>query len=265
MGEDVRAGQGRDVAAGDRVVAHADRPAGEHDGDPRHGQRSIGASVGASARPVGLVVVSRPVLAGDRPVVPRTARPPRPSRRPRAVLVRPRRRRGPPGSPRPRADTIGSAAVDVGAQGGLGRLERPADQDRGDAGQRHEQRDEQQHDRRPDEVGDRPDDQDRQEAGDRHQHVQDAEHAAADVLRQVLLELGLGRDRDERVGDPGEERESDDQRQQRRDGRQVRKPGRLAGPGDEVADLAGAGDRGQRMPSMTRLPSITRRRGRSRP
>ena len=34
---------------------------------------------------------------------------------------------------------------------------------------------------------------------------EDAEDAAADVLRQVLLELGLRRDRHEPVGDPGEE------------------------------------------------------------
>ena len=34
--------EGRDVAAGDRVVAHADRPAGEHDRDPGHGQPSRG-------------------------------------------------------------------------------------------------------------------------------------------------------------------------------------------------------------------------------
>ena len=49
-----------------------------------------------------------------------------------------------------------------------------------------------------DQVRDRADDDDRQEARHRHEHVQHAEHPAADVLRQVLLELRLGRDRDER-------------------------------------------------------------------
>ena len=56
---------------------------------------------------------------------------------------------------------------------------------------------------------------------DRHEHVQDAEHPAADVLRQVFLELGLGRDGDERVGDAGDQRDDDDHREQRRDRREV--------------------------------------------
>ena len=50
----------------------------------------------------------------------------------------------------------------------------------------------------PDDVRDRADDDDRQEARHRHEHVQDAEDAAADLLREVLLELGLGRDGDQR-------------------------------------------------------------------
>ena len=52
-----------------------------------------------------------------------------------------------------------------------------------------------------------PDDDDRREARHRHQHVEDAEHAAADLLGELLLELGLRRDRDERVGDAGEQRD----------------------------------------------------------
>ena len=79
---------------------------------------------------------------------------------------------------------------------GLARPDRPATQDRQDARQGHDAADPDQHGRRPDEVGQRADDQDRREARDRHQHVQDAEHAATDVLGQVLLELGLRRDRD---------------------------------------------------------------------
>ena len=38
---------------------------------------------------------------------------------------------------------------------------------------------------------------------------------------QVLLELGLGRDRDDGVGDAGEERDGDDDRQERGHERQV--------------------------------------------
>ena len=56
---------------------------------------------------------------------------------------------------------------------------------------------------------------------DRHEHVQDAEHAAADVLGQVLLELGLRRDRDEGVGDARDERDDHDDREQRRDAREI--------------------------------------------
>ena len=41
------------------------------------------------------------------------------------------------------------------------------------------------------------------------EHVEHAEDASADLLGQVLLELGLGRDRDVGVGDPGQEREHD--------------------------------------------------------
>ena len=194
----------------------------------------------------------------------------KPRWRPRPARPCPRcrcRRTRPPAAPRPAPKRSGH---DRGRRRGGPRsagLSGAADDDRRDAGQRRPARPtKQQHDRRPDEVGDRPDDEDRQEAGHRHEHVQDAEDAAADVLRQVLLELGLGRDRHERVGDPGEEREADDERQQRRDGRQVRQAGRLAGAGEDVADLARAWRSPRaRKPSTTRLPSITRRRGSSLP
>ena len=56
-----------------------------------------------------------------------------------------------------------------------------------------------------DPVGDRAHDDDRHEAGDRDQGEQDAVHAASDVLRQVLLQLGLRRDGHDRVGDAGQE------------------------------------------------------------
>ena len=73
----------------------------------------------------------------------------------------------------------------------------------------------------PDEVRDRADDDDRQEAGHGHEHPEDTEDAATDVLGQVLLELGLRRDGDEAVGDPGEEGDDDDDRQERGDRRKV--------------------------------------------
>ena len=73
----------------------------------------------------------------------------------------------------------------------------------------------------PIDVRDRADDDDRQEARDRDEHVQDAEDAAADVLGQVLLELGLRRDGDEPVGDAGEERDDHDDGEQRGDRGQV--------------------------------------------
>ena len=63
------------------------------------------------------------------------------------------------------------------------------------------------------EIG--PDDDDRQEARHRDEHVQDAEDAAADLLRQVLLELRLRRDGDGAVGDARDERDDHDDREQR--------------------------------------------------
>ena len=104
------------------------------------------------------------------------------------------------------------------------------------------------------------DDDDRQEARHRDEHPEDAEDAAADVLRQVLLELGLGRDGDEPVGDPGEERDDDDDRQQRRHARQVEPAGRV-GPLEEAADRPGRRQRRRAgCPRAIRPPSMTRRR-----
>ena len=144
----------------------------------------------------------------------------------------------------------------------------PADEDRGDAGDADEQPDEQEDSRRPDPrpaIG--PDDEDRQEARDRHEHVQDAEHAAADLLGEVLLELRLGRDRDEarrrcrrRTRTPTTSDRSDVTAD--RSG-QARSPRSRC---EEVADLArAAAIAARKMPSAMRPPSMTRRRGTSRP
>ncbi len=64
-------------------------------------------------------------------------------------------------------------------------------------------------------------DDDRQEAGDRDQRVQDPEDAAPDLLGDDLLELGLGGDRDRRVGDAGDERDRHDHGEDRDEGRRV--------------------------------------------
>src|SRR5689334_19881663 len=104
--------------------------------------------------------------------------------------------------------------------------ERPAQVDRGDARRGDQGRDEDQDDRRTEKVRDRADDEDRQEARDRNEHVQDPEDPAADVLGQVLLELGLGRDRDRGVRDAGEKRDADHDRGERRQDGQGRRTGR---------------------------------------
>ena len=138
----------------------------------------------------------------------------------------------------------------------------PRNEHRRDAGHEDEDRDRDEHRGRPDHVGDRADDDDRHEARDRDEHVQDAEDAAADVLRQVLLELGLRRDRDEAVGDAGEQRDDDDDRQQRGDARQVeaaRRVGALEEPADRARDRE---QRQQHARGAMRPPSMTRRRGR---
>ena len=57
--------------------------------------------------------------------------------------------------------------------------------------------------------------QDREEGGHREQRVQDAEDPAADVGRELLLERGLGRNRDQGVGDPRPEGDNDDERDDR--------------------------------------------------
>ena len=77
------------------------------------------------------------------------------------------------------------------------------------------------------------------EARHRHQHVEDAEHAAADVLGQVLLELGLRRDRDEGIGHAGEQRDEHDDREQRRE------VGHRAEPGGRLGALQESRDRGR--------------------
>ena len=107
-----------------------------------------------------------------------------------------------------------------------------------------------------------PDDDDRQEAGDRDEHVEDAEHAAADVLRDLLLELRLRRDRDERVGDAGEERDEHDDRQQRREvSERCRGPSPVSARWRSRAIGPAAASSASRMPSATSPPSMSRRRG----
>ena len=138
----------------------------------------------------------------------------------------------------------------------------PAQDDRRDARSRGSTtRDRDEHRGRPDEVGDRADDDDRQEARHRHEHVQDAEDAPADVLGQVLLELGLRRDRDERVGDARRAARSTTTTassdvtpdRSRPPGPSARWRSRLIGPATPAAP--------SRSPSAIRPPSMTRRRG----
>ena len=112
---------------------------------------------------------------------------------------------------------------------------------------RHADRHHEDHRGRPDQVGDRPDDDDRQEAGDRDEHPQDAEDAAADILREVLLELRLRRDGDEPIRDPGEEGDDHDDGKERRHPRQVEAARRVRAL-EEAADRPGGGKGRQQDP-----------------
>src|SRR5215208_519905 len=71
LGEDVAARQRRDVAAGDRVVSHADRAAGEDDGDPRpRGARQLRSSDSSFlGRAVASPVVSMRSVGSEPPVI----------------------------------------------------------------------------------------------------------------------------------------------------------------------------------------------------
>ena len=236
--------------------AHADRAAGEDDRDPRHRAVSPGpvGSDGPARSSAGGSALAGRVDAAAR-------------RRPGDVGA-PRRSASRPASAGPRrAPPRSGPRVRVGR-----RPSRPAPaagraySDRRDARRRaRPMATTRMTDGRPDQVGDRPDDDDRQEARDRDEHVQHAEDAAADVLRQVLLELRLRRDGDDAVGDAGEERDDHDDREERRDaptgrappGASARWSSRLIGPATDSA--------ASRSPSAIRPPSMTRRRGRYRP
>ena len=65
--------------------------------------------------------------------------------------------------------------------------------------QTHDDADDSNHGLTAEDVGDRPYDNDRGKAGNRDEHVQDTEHSAPNVLRQLLLELRLGGNGDNRV------------------------------------------------------------------
>ena len=144
---------------------------------------------------------------------------------------------------------------------------RPAAHDACDAPQAHD-------DRRPTRItASRPtrsatgaDDEDRREAGDRHEHVEHAEDPPADVLGQVLLELRLGRDRDDRVGGAHQEGDAHDQ------GQHETRPGwprhrSAATPASQEAARSGPARPGEhsRTPMATIPASMVRRRGRYRP
>ena len=147
--------------------------------------------------------------------------------------------------------TSGSSSARIG----------PALDDREQARHEHEGRDRQDHRGRADEVGDRADDDDRQDARDRDEHVQDAEHAAPDVGRDVLLELDLRRDRDDAVAHAGEEADRDDDRRGATSARTGRRPAagrrRRSGCGSPARRPSRITSR---IPSSTSPSSIARRR-----
>ena len=210
-GEDGGAVEDRHVAAGRRVVGGADGPTGEHDRDARHRWRP---SRGRSGRP------------GRCAPGPAAGPPGR-----RAPATRPGT---PTGSSGGLAGINGFVATvsgrSLGLEGdgeGVGRAridpavpfrfrELATRRHRHEPGDHHADRHDEDDRGRADQLRDPPDDDDRQEAGDRDEHPEHAEHPAADVLGQVLLELRLGRDGDQAVGDAGEERDDDDDGQQRR-------------------------------------------------
>ena len=129
----------------------------------------------------------------------------------------------------------------------IGLPERPARQHRDHPDERHADGHHEDDRGRPDEVGDRPDDDDRQEAGDRDEHPEDTEDASADVLGEVLLELGLRRDGDEPIRDPGEEGDDHDDREERGHPGQVEAARRVRAL-EEAADRPGGGKRRQQDP-----------------
>ena len=101
------------------------------------------------------------------------------------------------------------------------------------------------------------------EARHRHEHVEDAEHAAADVLGEVLLELRLRRDRDAGVRHAGEQGD-----RARRSRAATVKSANDPRPVAVSARWRKPGDRGRRsraatimIPSATSPPSMIRRRG----
>ncbi len=244
-GQDRRAVERGHIAARVGIEAHADRPAREHDRDAGHGGRGGRRSAGSVGAIGSAASADRPDRQGRRPRPVASAAPSFIS------TVRPGASSDRIGDgdrfdrrwqPALRSIRVLAPLRAVGAQGGRERVlemrvgaragdaqVRVAQEDAGDAGgedthAHHE------HDRaRPDQVRDRADDDDRQEARHRDEHVQDAEHPTPHLLGQVLLQLGLGRDRHAAVGQTGDERDDHDDRQQRRQRREVEQAARVIG------------------------------------
>ena len=165
-GEDRGPVERRHIAAANGVHLHADRAAREHDDDAH---------------------------ASGPPAWWRSGRRRRPARR-SASLTTSVWSATASGSTGP---TEAGSALDreLAGQSIAGRRRRagPAEQDGRNPGDQHADADGEDHGRRPEEVRDRPHDDDRQEARDRDEHVENAEDAAANLLRADPPGAGSGR------------------------------------------------------------------------